>query len=173
MPSRQVSSLFELNPGDHIETLCQLSQEKKKGLNVHHHLLVISVVSKEQLRVIHNDGTVVVEETLKMSPGQIVAVHDYPCNYTADQAIQRARSQTGRGWNLLTDNCEHFVRWAKTGKAKSTQVLKGGAAALGGAAGGAAAGAALGSVVPGVGTAVGAVVGGIVGGVSGVLLYTR
>ena len=173
MPSRKVSSLFELKAGDHIETLCQLSQEKKKRLNVNHHLLVISVVSKDQLHVIHNDGTVVVEETLDMSPGQIVAVHDYPCNFTAKQAIERARSQLGRKWDLLTNNCEHFVMWAKTGIAKSTQVLNGGAAALGGAAGGAAAGAALGSVVPGIGTAVGAFVGGILGGVSGVFLYTR
>lgn len=29
-----------------------------------------------------------------------------------DQVIHRARSKRGTAWNLISSNCEHFVRWA-------------------------------------------------------------
>lgn len=169
MKERKISSLYDLKPGDHIQTPCQL-QEKKKQLNVYHHLLVVRVVSDTELQVIHNDGTVVVEETKTFSPGEIIVL-DYPCAYTAKQAIQRAQSQVGKEWKLLTDNCEHLVTWAKQGKGKSTQVSKGVGVGAIGIAGGASVGMAVGSVVPGIGTVVGGVIGGVVGGVGGVYLY--
>ena len=139
-------------------------------------------MDEKQLHVIHNDGIVVVEETKTFSPGQITVL-DYPCAYSAEQAITRARSQVGSEWKLLTSNCEHLVTWAKNGKGKSTQVVQGTTAGLvggvagasvGGLIGGAAAsGAAAGSVVPGFGTIVGGVIGGAVGIAGGVYLYTR
>ena len=182
MPERRISSLYDLNPGDHIQTLCELQAKKKNLKNVFHHLLVVKVISDKQLLVIHNDGIVVVEETKVFSPKDIIVL-EYPCAYTAQQAIERARSQCGKEWKLLTDNCEHLVTWAKNGKGKSPQVLKGAAAGAAGGVFGAAAGgliaaaissgAVAGSIVPGFGTLAGAAVGGIVGIAGGVYWYTQ
>ena len=182
MPERRILSLYELIPGDHIQTLCESHAKKKQLKNIYHHMLVVQVISDKQLLVIHNDGDVVVEETKELLPKNIIVL-EYPCVYTAQQAIERARSQCGREWKLLTDNCEHLVTWAKNGKGKSGQVAKGTAAGVAGGAIGATAGglivsaissgAAAGSIVPGVGTLAGAVVGGIVGAAGGIYFYTQ
>ena len=50
------------------------------------------------------------------------------------------RDRIGDGYNMLKDNCEHFVTWAKTGKGVSKQVKKGAGAGLVGATAGALAG---------------------------------
>ncbi|MCL2264612.1 MAG: lecithin retinol acyltransferase family protein [Treponema sp.] len=40
------------------------------------------------------------------------------------EIIQRARSRIGeKGYNLLTNNCEHFARWCVTGESVSYQVV--------------------------------------------------
>ena len=172
MRERKISSLYDLKPGDHIKTMCQLNHKKKQFNNVYHHLLVVKVISEKELHVIHNDGTEVVENTQEFSPEEITVL-DYECAYTAEQAIERARSKVGKEWKILTDNCEHLVTWAKTGKGKSTQVSKGAGVGVLGAAAGAMAGMAIGSFVPGVGTLAGGAVGGIVGAFGGLYLYLK
>ncbi len=58
---------------------------------------------------------------------------------------------------MLSDNCEHLVTWARTGKGESKQVKKGTGAGLVGLGAGAVAGAVIGSAfAPGVETIVGA-----------------
>jgi len=43
--------------------------------------------------------------------------------FDADETVARARSRLGeRDYNLLTNNCEHFVVWCKTGISDSRQV---------------------------------------------------
>jgi hypothetical protein len=44
--------------------------------------------------------------------------------YSENEIIQRARSRLGeRGYNLFTNNCEHFARWCVTGERISYQVI--------------------------------------------------
>ena len=43
--------------------------------------------------------------------------------YSAEETIQRAKSKLGcKGYSLLTNNCEHFAIWCKTGISESRQV---------------------------------------------------
>ncbi len=43
--------------------------------------------------------------------------------YSADETVERAQSRIGEtNYNLLTNNCEHFVIWCKTGISESHQV---------------------------------------------------
>jgi hypothetical protein len=43
--------------------------------------------------------------------------------FSAEETIRRARSRLGeKSYNLLTNNCEHFAIWCKTGLSKSYQV---------------------------------------------------
>lgn len=43
--------------------------------------------------------------------------------YSPDETIQRARSRLGEAkYNLVTNNCEHFAIWCKTGISQSHQV---------------------------------------------------
>ena len=170
MPERRIRSLRDLNPGDHIKMKCQLPKNKKKSYSVDHHALVIQVVNDSQLRVIHNDGVEVVEEIETYYSGQLMVVEHSSC-FLPDEAIRRARSKIGERWDLLWNNCEHFVNWAKTGRRDSLQLKKAAALGVAGATSGAATGAAIGSVVPVVGTAIGAGVGGLVGTVGAVSWY--
>ena len=94
--------------------------------------------------------------------------------FSGPETVQRARSMVNKeGYNLLINNCEHFVTWCKYGMKAANTLEK---AAMGvsapmtaGAGGfaGAVGGAAVGSVVPVVGTAIGALIGGIGGAVAG------
>lgn len=43
--------------------------------------------------------------------------------FPADEVVRRAESRLGeRSYNVLTNNCEHFARWAVSGEARSTQI---------------------------------------------------
>ena len=70
--------------------------------------------------------------------------------YSGEETVRRARSKLGTGdYNILTNNCEHFATWCKTGVQNSSQFDKGiktllsvavflvGGAVFGGAFGGA------------------------------------
>lgn len=48
-------------------------------------------------------------------------------NFSPTETVRRARSQIGKKkgeYNLATNNCEHFARECKSGKAESKQVQK-------------------------------------------------
>lgn len=48
---------------------------------------------------------------------------EYPRLYSPEETVQRARSRLGeRNYNIVTNNCEHFAIWCKTGLQESTQV---------------------------------------------------
>lgn len=47
-----------------------------------------------------------------------------PVAYLPDIVVQRAESRLGeQQYQLLTNNCEHFATWCKTGKSESPQLL--------------------------------------------------
>jgi hypothetical protein len=46
-------------------------------------------------------------------------------NFSDNEIVQRARSRLGeKGYDLLTNNCEHLARWCVTGENISYQVIK-------------------------------------------------
>ncbi|NEQ25214.1 MAG: hypothetical protein F6K28_40290, partial [Microcoleus sp. SIO2G3] len=49
----------------------------------------------------------------------------YPVSYIPDIVIARAESRLGEtNYNLLTNNCEHFATWCKTGRNESKQLAE-------------------------------------------------
>jgi hypothetical protein len=81
------------------------------------------------------DGTVihyrkpseVVEQTsiATFSRGNPVYVAEYSAGfgYIPDVVVERAKSRLGeRDYNLLSNNCEHFANWCKTGISDSKQI---------------------------------------------------
>lgn len=60
------------------------------------------------------------------SQGRPILVRQYGGGHQADdaeKAVERARSRLGRqDYGIFQNNCEHFVVWCKTGRAKSTQI---------------------------------------------------
>lgn len=43
--------------------------------------------------------------------------------YSAEETLERARSRIGEAkYSIISNNCEHFAMWCKTGTAESTQV---------------------------------------------------
>ena len=168
---KKINSLYDLKPGDHIKYDCILNKEKKT-LAAMHHALVVSVVNEVQVRIIHNNGDSIIEEVITLDPSDVLLV-EYSCLYPGEKAIERARERIGGSYALLTDNCEHFVTWARSGSAHSKQVQEGIAAGLGGLAGGALVGAEIGSLVPVVGTISGAAIGGAVGLIGGLLVFSK
>ena len=164
------------------------------GLGLYrHHMLVTSLVTvgydrgKKYYRVsiIHLNENGIVEDKVTLKPGKF-RMHNYPSEFTGSAAVHNARiikkERPGRGkkvYNLLSYNCESFVREAKTGVPCSRQVVTSIKSAAGTAAGSAAlipSGAVIGGVigsfvpVPVVGTVVGAIACGAVTGVVGVAL---
>lgn len=52
-----------------------------------------------------------------------VVSYDGQFRFDGDETVRRAESRLGeRSYNVLTNNCEHFARWAVSGEARSTQV---------------------------------------------------
>ncbi len=55
--------------------------------------------------------------------GNPVYVKPYSISYVPDVVVERAESRLGeQGYDLLTNNCEHFATWCKVGKNESQQL---------------------------------------------------
>ena len=69
------------------------------------------------------------EETLPLSPCdvQVLEYREKSLEaHSVDKSLERARSRLGeKKYNVLTNNCEHFVNWAKTGVSQSSQTQAG------------------------------------------------
>jgi len=129
----QVQSLDELKPGDHF------SQDR--GVYQHHGTVVGSTVMGTQIVSFTNPdkgvkssledkkGARIMQEI--MSQGQFTAApvfrHDYADGacLPAETVVKRALEASNGIWqqyNLVTNNCEHFATWCKTGQGSSKQV---------------------------------------------------
>ena len=150
-----------------------------------HHVLVVS--AKERygffeftvLHLLKDRG--IVEDTRRYYPGKF-RKHNYEVKFRGYEAVKEGRRimklTGGRDvYNLLTFNCEHFVRMARTEETKSRQVRRLIASSAGMAVGATGAGmagvfigATIGSIIPVAGTIIGGFVGGLVGAVSGAVV---
>ena len=148
--ARNIESLDELQPGDHIRVRGELG-EFIDGLTPDiklytHHMLVVKVVSHSEIRVIHKTQDKRVVEELRSCEPNDVTVLDYDCAYVGQEAIDRARERIGEDYNLLWSNCEHFVTEVRTGTAQSIQVQNAVKVAVGVAIGVGVIGAAVGGL---------------------------
>jgi hypothetical protein len=120
MGRTNIRSFTELKTGDHIAW--------HQRLAYWHHAIVVDV-RDDKIQVINYDGPVgtaskgeIVKEW-NDSCDQLYRIDYCPkdCNHP-DTVVERAHSKIGeRSYNLLTNNCEHFARWCKTGHKRSLQ----------------------------------------------------
>jgi Lecithin retinol acyltransferase/PspA/IM30 family len=79
--------------------------------------------------VIHyykGNGEPVIERTTfeTFARGTPIYTKQVPIAYIPDLVVERAESRIGeRKYDLLTNNCEHFANWCKTGQNTSHQLL--------------------------------------------------
>ena len=103
-----------LQPGDHLVV--------SRRLYTHH-----GVYAGDGWVVHKNFGPVRLESLSRFASGAKVRV----ClpkagEFPPTTVLARAVSRLGKDrYDLLFDNCEHFVRWCRTGKAESPQVAAG------------------------------------------------
>ena len=76
-------------------------------------------------RGLHDKSQARVEKVLHevFNRGKSVATGTSPARYSPNQIVQRALSRLGESeYDLLDNNCEHFVNWCRRGVAESSQV---------------------------------------------------
>lgn len=69
----------------------------------------------------------------EFASGNKINVKEYGKCYSDDAVVRRAEGRLGeKGYDIFSNNCEHFAYWCKTGKYKSEQVaqVQGGVASL-------------------------------------------
>lgn len=72
---------------------------------------------------IHNETTFLFNGFLDYYSGAFRNVNRN--TFSAEETIKRAKSRIGeKKYNLITNNCEHFAMWCKTGVSESSQVKK-------------------------------------------------
>ena len=133
---RNITSLIELKPGDHIvvDTSTANPDDKTSGKEGPHHMLVVEVMDYKHAKVIHSVAKVqygVKEERQRILPHH-VTVLDYVSQYTGEAAIRRARKMLSENMNgqKAWRKSESFVSEARTGEKKSSPGTAGLAAGL-------------------------------------------
>lgn len=134
---RSITSLSELQPGDHIQVPEKATQPKKRPWKLFsssvssgssgnsqskqatwnrtvHHMLVVRVLNSEKVLVIHKTVDGVKKEVKSLDAGE-VTVLEYECEFSGEQAIENAEKCHGEEYDRVNSNDEHFVTKAKTG----------------------------------------------------------
>jgi len=126
----KISDLRHVRRGDHVAW--------HKWYAIWHHAIVVDIPDGGRaLTVIHSNGDIVKldghfasvrQETLDVNPKKEDFYRiDYPTEdvYPPEEVVRRAIDRLGEAkYNPLTNNCEHFACWCKTGNAHSGQVRK-------------------------------------------------
>jgi len=126
----KITELCDIQRGDHIAW--------HKWYAICHHAIVVDVPdSGRALTVIHYNGALkkldghlasVRLETIDINPDKEDLYRiDYPAGtiYPVEKVIQQAADRLFEAkFNPFTNNCEHFARWCKTGRAECGQVRK-------------------------------------------------
>lgn len=75
--------------------------------------------------VIHSSarfGRVMETDLADFSQGRPVRSVAYSSSLTGTEVVVRARGRIGQSYNPLVRNCEHFVSWCVSGRARSAQL---------------------------------------------------
>ncbi|MCY9593972.1 lecithin retinol acyltransferase family protein [Paenibacillus chitinolyticus] len=112
-PYKAIHAFFGKDPeivkGDHISVFCGY---------IHHGIyigdgMVIHFTKVDGLGIIQMDTI----ETFKN--GKAIEIRNSPLNCSREEAIQKAYSKLyTTGYNLVFNNCEHFVVWCRDGDNK-------------------------------------------------------
>jgi len=72
---------------------------------------------------ISQENAVVHQTTLdKFKDGCKLRIVEFPEGFSAEETVRRARSRIGeKDYNFITNNCDHFATWCKTGEHRSVQ----------------------------------------------------
>jgi len=106
-----VSKISDLQPGDHI-----LYQVCRAPYRACYRSALVVTVEEADIYVVMNSSDGVKEEQLKYSK-HLYKVNYSHCNYTNDEAIQRAKQRfSEKCYHCLYNNSHHFVTLAKTGR---------------------------------------------------------
>lgn len=110
--------MLTLRPGDHLVSA---------RVGYQHHGIYIG-----HQQVIHyqglfggHDANLVMQSSLReFSQGNAIRVQAHPARrFSGKKSVERAHSRLGeREYNLLLNNCEHFVMWCIEGESASPQV---------------------------------------------------
>lgn len=119
-----VHNLTRIESGDH------LAWWRPEGY--WHHALVEKVyMESQEILVLHYNGPSpnglvlckgkVVQELLKISDEKgLLYKINYISSYSVDSILKRAKTRLGEEkYNIFSSNCEHYVRWCKTGSGES------------------------------------------------------
>lgn len=136
IPSREIKSLSELQPGDHIKY-------HRLEMTYAHHAIVVNVEASNYTIIHFNGGpkegkpNSCIQKEVKCNFGEEnFEVLDYPSDkrFTREETVVIAffflENQFGN-YNLFTNNCEHFATSCATGYPCSIQTLRVALAALG------------------------------------------
>lgn len=109
-------------------------------------ILIVNRILYKHYGIYAGNGTVIHYAALNGDFGDDICIHEAPLEqfaqkneiivgrfsdafmnthtvYSPDETVARARSRIGeRQYNLVTNNCEHFALWCKTGESESFQV---------------------------------------------------
>lgn len=67
-------------------------------------------------------GQVLETSEKQFSRGKPIRVVPYASKMSGSQIVARARGKIGQRYGVLTRNCEHFVNWVISGRARSAQL---------------------------------------------------
>jgi len=56
------------------------------------------------------------------SQGGLIRLHNYTHSLSGSEIVARARLKKGQRYNVLINNCEHFITWVLEGKGRSPQL---------------------------------------------------
>ncbi|CAC5355426.1 unnamed protein product [Mytilus coruscus] len=126
IPSKEVKSIREVQPGDHIKY-------HRLGITYAHHAIVVSV-NANSYTVIHFDGDKtggknIIQETKHSFGAEKFEVLEYPSEnrFTREETVAIAfyflREGFGK-YSLFGNNCEHFATTCATGYPCSIQTLR-------------------------------------------------
>lgn len=118
VPMEQVSELSQLQKADHIAF-----QRFRFVLPYKHHAIVEYIdEAKGTIHAIEYTNVEVKRSKYTLGSGKLFLIKHKKC-FDADTVVLNAQSRLGeRKYNVVTNNCEHFALWCKTGISSSEQV---------------------------------------------------
>ncbi|ELU13583.1 hypothetical protein CAPTEDRAFT_217253 [Capitella teleta] len=113
---------YDLRPGDHIA----YPTEVKKEL-MHHAIVVVADEASETYAIIHfaSDGSspYIIIKTLLETGLELYRMEYKIPSDNPNKTLERAQSRLNKGgYDVMTNNCEHFASWCRTGKRLCDQV---------------------------------------------------
>lgn len=108
----------ELKKWPHLANNVKIKITKAEHLKVNRTIYSHHAISLNEHEVIHyQNGFVKIDTLENFAKGVAIYIVDTPRLYTKNEVIERAYSRLNEAqYNLVFNNCEHFVRWALNGE---------------------------------------------------------